>query len=382
MLGEEGAGGGASAGEAGGALWGARGAGRAELLPPPGSARESSEEEEGGWELAEGRRPRPPALLAPVPAVAPLTALVAALRPALEPYLPGAGPHELWLSAGAEAVPLRWHCPAGVLFDLFGDPTSGSSPGPGAGAGAGAGGALWQVEVHCGGLPRGELLPFGGGLGPRDYYFNAMKEAAFVLHGSSAGVQALLEPARAALWGAASEGDREAHGAALRAAKLSVALPGGAAPGGGAGGGARPPPTRVPVRAYLAPVSPEARGGAPTPLTGGWGAVECVTVALDVLHTGEGGGAAGQPGDDLSPPVSSTSSGDGGGRAAPFVAALSQALGLRPGVHSEPGFRVVVGGVEIPPAAEVAWVYSALHFPDLWLHVTVWIPPVTPAPAE
>ena len=266
MVGEEGAGGGASAGEAGGALWGARVAGRAELLPPPGSARESSEEEEGGWELAEGRRPRPPALLAPVPAVAPLTALVAALRPALEPYLPGAGPHELWLSAGAEAVPLRWHCPAGVLFDLFGDPTSGSSPGPGAGAGAGAGGALWQVGVHCGGLPRGELLPFGGGLGPRDYYFNAMKEAAFVLHGSSAGVQALLEPARAALWGAASEGDREAHGAALRAAKLSVALPGGAAPGGGAGGA--PAPLRR-ASLYALTWRPSARrpGGGRPPLS-------------------------------------------------------------------------------------------------------------------
>jgi len=380
MVGE--AEGGASAEEAGRSLWGARVAVRAELRPPPGSARESSEEEEGGWELAEGRRLRPPALLAPVPVVAPLTTLVAALRPALEPYLPGAGPYELWLSTGAEAVPLRWHCPAGVIFDLFGGPTSSPSPCSGAGAGADPGVVLWEVGVHCGGLPRGELLPFGGGLGPRDYYFNAMKEAAFVLHGSSAGVQSLLEPARAALWGAASEGDREAHGAALRAAKLSVALAGAAAPGGGAGGGARPPSTRVPVRAYLAPASPEARGGAPIPLTGGWGAVECVTVALEVLHTGEGGGAACEPGDGLPPPVSSTSSGDEGGRAAPFVAALSHALGLRPGVQSEPGFRVVVGGVEIPPAAEVAWVYSALHFPDLWLHVTVWVPPAAPALAE
>ena len=234
MVGE--AEGGASAEEAGRSLWGARVAVRAELRPPPGSARESSEEEEGGWELAEGRRLRPPALLAPVPVVAPLTTLVAALRPALEPYLPGAGPYELWLSTGAEAVPLRWHCPAGVIFDLFGGPTSSPSPCSGAGAGADPGVVLWEVGVHCGGLPRGELLPFGGGLGPRDYYFNAMKEAAFVLHGSSAGVQSLLEPARAALWGAASEGDREAHGAALRAAKLSVALA-----GGGGGGGGRPP---------------------------------------------------------------------------------------------------------------------------------------------
>ena len=158
-----GAEGGASAEEAGGALWGARVAVRAELRPPPGSARESSEEEEGGWELTEGRRPRPPAVLAPVPVVAPLTALVAALRPAVEPYLPGAGPHELWLSAGSEVVPLRWHCPAGVLFDLFGGPApSPSSVGPDPAAGAGV---LWQLGVHCGGLPRGELLPLGGGWG-------------------------------------------------------------------------------------------------------------------------------------------------------------------------------------------------------------------------
>ena len=363
-----GAEGGASAEEAGGALWGARGAVRAELRPPPGSARESSEEEEGGWELTEGRRPRPPAVLAPVPVVAPLTALVAALRPAVEPYLPGAGPHELWLSAGSEVVPLRWHCPAGVLFDLFGGPApSPSSVGPDPAAGAGV---LWQLGVHCGGLPRGELLPLGGGLGPRDYFFNAMKEAAFVLHGSSAGVQSLLEPARAALWGAASEGDRETHAAALRAAKLSVALVGGgAAPAEGGAGGARPPSTRVPVRAYLAPAGPEARRGTPSPLAGGWGAVECVTVALEVLRGGGGGGAGGQGGGET---------GGGGTLAVPFVELLSQALGLRPGVQAEPGFRVVVGGVDIPLAAEVAWVYSALHFPDLWLHVTVWVPPATP----
>ena len=191
-----------------------------------------------------------------------------------------------------------------------------------------------------------------------------------MLHGSSAGVQSLLEPARAALWGAASEGDREAHAAALRAAKLSVALVGGgAAPAEGGAGGTRPPPTRVPVRAYLAPAGPEARGGAPSPLAGGWGAVECVTMALEVLRAGGGGGAGVQGG---------VEKGDGGTLAAPFVELLSQALGLRPGVQAEPGFRVVVGGVDIPPAAEVAWVYSALHFPDLWLHVTVWVPPATP----
>ena len=226
--------------------------------------RESSEEEEGGWELTEGRRPRPPAVLAPVPVVAPLTALVAALRPAVEPYLPGAGPHELWLSAGSEVVPLRWHCPAGVLFDLFGGPApSPSSVGPDPAAGAGV---LWQLGVHCGGLPRGELLPLGGGLGPRDYFFNAMKEAAFVLHGSSAGVQSLLEPARAALWGAASEGDRETHAAALRAAKLSVALVGGGRRPLRGGRGAHAPHRRACRCAHISrPPARRPGGGRPPP---------------------------------------------------------------------------------------------------------------------
>ena len=62
-----------------------------------------------------------------------------------------------------------------------------------------------------------------------------------------------------------------------------------------------------------------------------------------------------------------------------FVSALSAALGLRPGAEREPGFRVIVGGIQVPSAAEVAWVYCTLHFPDLWLHATVWVPPA-PAP--
>ena len=318
---------------------------------------------------------RPPPLLAPVPRVAPLACLVEALRPALEPYVgpgDGAEPCDLWLSCGPDGAPLRWHCPVGVLYDLFAAP---AASGGGVGAGAGGGGGpsplavLWEVGVHTGCLPRGELLPLGGNLGPRDYFFNAMKEAAFVLHGSSGAVQALLEPIRAALWEAAAGGDRTAHAASLQAAKLRVLLAGAPAEVSDEGVG-RQPSVRVPVRAYLAPAGPT--GESPQSLKS-WDAVECVTVALDVLR-GEGGRGAGGDGG---------ASGEAGAASGcvptEFVPALSAALGLRPGVEREQGFRVIVGGIEVPSAAEVAWVYSTLHFPDLWLHATVWVPPA-PAP--
>lgn len=101
----------------------------------------------------------PPSLFVVAPRGAYLPLLSAAAAAHFADALPSVGESDVWFDAGG--VPLKWHLPSGVLFDLLG---SGQLP--------------WRLNVHFRGFPEGLLLPCAGPDAVRGHLFNALKVLA------------------------------------------------------------------------------------------------------------------------------------------------------------------------------------------------------------
>jgi autophagy-related protein 5 len=122
---------------------------------------------------------------------------------------PDVQPHEAWLSF--EGVPLKWHYPLGLLYDLFSgaepvdfdkqrreDPTmsqitveaaSGSSPLP------------WTLTVHFTEYPGDQLIQMDAdGRAILDSYINSVKEADFIRNGSARIVMSMSKEDSDNLW--------------------------------------------------------------------------------------------------------------------------------------------------------------------------------------
>jgi autophagy-related protein 5 len=122
---------------------------------------------------------------------------------------PDVQPHEAWLSF--EGVPLKWHYPLGLLYDLFSgaepvgfdqqrreDPTtsqitveaaSGSSPLP------------WKLMVHFTEYPGDQLIQMDAdGRAILDSYINSVKEADFIRNGSARTVMSMSKEDSDNLW--------------------------------------------------------------------------------------------------------------------------------------------------------------------------------------
>lgn len=122
---------------------------------------------------------------------------------------PEASAHEAWLSF--EGVPLKWHYPLGLLYDLFSgaepinfeaqrredvtasqatvEATSGTTPLP------------WKLTVHYTDYPDTQLIQLdSSGRALLDSYINAVKEADFIRNGTARTVMSLSKEDSDNLW--------------------------------------------------------------------------------------------------------------------------------------------------------------------------------------
>ena len=145
----------------------------------------------------------------------PRLAYLAFLLPRLHAFFvsslinPEVQPHEAWLSF--EGVPLKWHYPLGLLFDLF----SGAEPvnfdrsrkeDMGASqatveAAAGTTQLPWRLTVHFTDYPGDRLMQLDAeGRALLDSFINTVKEADFIRNGTARTVMSLSKEDSDNLW--------------------------------------------------------------------------------------------------------------------------------------------------------------------------------------
>ncbi|KAL8905823.1 MAG: hypothetical protein Q9207_002394 [Kuettlingeria erythrocarpa] len=152
---------------------------------------------------------------------------------------PSAAAHEGWFSY--EDVPLKWHYPLGLLYDLF----SGAPPAQANGVDRDdhtiSGETLltlpWRLTVHFTDWPGDQLVqPDAEGKVLHDAFINSVKEADFLRNGTAKGIMSLSKDDSTQLWTAVQEHKRSsfdpiaqkllyAQGAPLRHIPLKVYLP-------------------------------------------------------------------------------------------------------------------------------------------------------------
>ncbi|KAK0365421.1 Autophagy protein 5 [Friedmanniomyces endolithicus] len=150
-----------------------------------------------------------------------LAFLLPRLHAFFAPWLinPDVPAHEAWLSF--EEVPLKWHYPAGLLYDLYSgaepvnidrrlekEEASASSHADVEGAG-GSGSIPWRLTIHYTDFPDGQLIPLDvEEKTMRDTFTNAMKEADFVRNGTARTAMSLSKQDSNSLWQAVQSHDR------------------------------------------------------------------------------------------------------------------------------------------------------------------------------
>ncbi|KAL8939253.1 MAG: hypothetical protein Q9216_003455 [Gyalolechia sp. 2 TL-2023] len=151
---------------------------------------------------------------------------------------PTSAPHEGWFSY--EGVPLKWHYPLGLLYDLFSGappaqaidsehdhspsrPYSSTIP--------------WRLTLHFTDWPGEQLVqPDTEGKVLHDAFINSVKEADFLRNGTAKGIMSLSKDDSTQLWTAVQEHRRSAfdpifqklmyaQGAPLRHIPLKIYLP-------------------------------------------------------------------------------------------------------------------------------------------------------------
>lgn len=137
-----------------------------------------------------------------------LAFLLPRLRAFFEPSLinPEVDAHDAWLSI--EGVPLKWHYPLGLLYDLYsgaepinldkGNPAASqavsetrpsTSPLP------------WRLTIHYTDYPGDQLIHLDSeGRALLDSYINAVKEADFIRNGSAKTVMSMSKEDSDNLW--------------------------------------------------------------------------------------------------------------------------------------------------------------------------------------
>lgn len=122
---------------------------------------------------------------------------------------PETKPTDAWLSF--EEVPLKWHYPLGVLYDLFSgaEPINlerqieevGSSQAGVEGKVADNGTIPWRLTIHFTDFPGEHLIPLDSeGRMMLDSYINAVKEADFIRNGTARTVMMMSKEDSDKLW--------------------------------------------------------------------------------------------------------------------------------------------------------------------------------------
>lgn len=140
---------------------------------------------------------------------------------------PTSQPHDGWFSF--EGVPLKWHYPVGLLYDLYAgvDPASKASrpeteshnplsikPKQGRESDSDfeneeEGSSLpWRLTVHFSDWPDQDLVRLDkDGLVMHDAFINSVKEADFLRNGTAKGIMSLSKEDSSGLWKAVEHGE-------------------------------------------------------------------------------------------------------------------------------------------------------------------------------
>jgi autophagy-related protein 5 len=310
-------------------------------------------------------------LQSPIPyfAMVPRQSYLSALVPALMAHFKScvrddAADTDLWIEAEAgetgAKVPLQWHVPVGVLFDLLGSaPSAGVARASSAGAFRTRGRAAqlpWPLVAHFQGHPAKRILrlPADREEWTKRRYFNSLKQALFLQHGTTQPMMSLSAAKQSRLW--SSLVDNSAASFVDAAAPLLTST-------------ADLKTRAVPVRLFLRngpvvqrPVRAEAEDGSATTLR------EAVEAMLPSVRLGTGGGGVPR--------------GRGGGEAESAGAGFSFEAEAR-GAGTEATHEVVVAGLwggdvcgrggSLTPVIDqpVAQLHRLLRHPDSWLYVSV-----------
>ncbi|KAL8909795.1 MAG: hypothetical protein Q9171_004885 [Xanthocarpia ochracea] len=134
--------------------------------------------------------------------------LLPRLHAFFSPFLidPGVAPHEGWFSY--EDVPLKWHYPLGLLYDLFSgappaqDDRSSPVQRPST--------LPWRLTLHFTDWPGDQVVqPDAEGKVLHDAFINSVKEADFLRNGTAKGIMSLSKDDSTQLWNAVQQ--RMAH---------------------------------------------------------------------------------------------------------------------------------------------------------------------------
>ncbi|KAL4885901.1 autophagy protein Apg5-domain-containing protein [Aspergillus karnatakaensis] len=110
--------------------------------------------------------------------------------------------HDGWFSF--EGVPLKWHYPVGLLYDLYAgaEPATKSSDAEYTSSDSNKTDPLpWRLVVHFSNYPADELVMLdanGGAM--HDAFINSVKEADFVRNGTAKGIMSLSKDDSSGLW--------------------------------------------------------------------------------------------------------------------------------------------------------------------------------------
>eukprot|EP00743_Colponemidia_sp_Colp-15_P005867 GILK01006306.1.p1 GENE.GILK01006306.1~~GILK01006306.1.p1 ORF type:complete len:297 (+),score=34.84 GILK01006306.1:50-892(+) len=97
----------------------------------------------------------------------------------------GSAEDDIWFDY--EGIPLRWHLPTGVLFDVHGGNQS----------------ALpWKITLHFRGFPAGDILKVQRVDAIRSHFINSIKEATYLRVGSTRSIMNLSKADQTQLWDA------------------------------------------------------------------------------------------------------------------------------------------------------------------------------------
>ncbi|CAM6114107.1 unnamed protein product [Calypogeia fissa] len=134
--------------------------------------------------------PAPSPLLVLAPRNGYLPLLADSIKPHFHSALPP-GSDTIWFDH--EGLPLKWHIPTGVLFDLLcAEPER-----------------PWKLTVHFRAYPTELLSPCDGEEAVKWNFINAMKEASYVMYGNIKSVMNMSQVDQIELWKSVVKGDLE-----------------------------------------------------------------------------------------------------------------------------------------------------------------------------
>ncbi|KAF3386616.1 Autophagy protein 5 [Penicillium rolfsii] len=149
------------------------------------------------------------AYLVSYPRVSYLPSLLPKLRAFFSPYLiePGSRHHDGWFAF--EGVPLKWHYPVGLLFDLYAGADPATKTGFGHEVSQEIGSPFpWKLTVHFSDWPTEDLVRLDeNGMVMNDAFINSVKEADFLRNGTAKGIMSLSKEDSSGLWKAVENVD-------------------------------------------------------------------------------------------------------------------------------------------------------------------------------